>query len=125
MWQREDLKIVPWLLLACVSLLGCEALNPRPPVEAFAAKLADEAIIPAVREGLAGGVKSLAIQAGAQGINPTYVMEFEGLWVTGLRGRATVGVEGLAGQVQIASVGPARTAEQTPAPTTQPTEITP
>lgn len=108
------------LCCAVVLLAGCEALNPRPPVEAFATKLADEAIIPAVRDGLAGGVRSLAIQAGAQGINPTYVMEFEGLWVTGLSGRASVGVEGLAGQLQVSSLSPSG-----PAPTTQPAEVKP
>lgn len=84
-------------------LLGCASLNPQPPIEAFANKLADEAIIPAVREGLSQGVEHLTIQAGAQGINPTYAVTFEGKWVVGIEGRATVGVEGVAGQLQISS----------------------
>jgi hypothetical protein len=85
--------------------VGCSALNPSPPIEAFANKLADEAVIPAIREGISQGVRSLTIQAGAQAINPTYVVEFEGKWVVGIEGRATVGVEGLAGQVQATAVG--------------------
>jgi hypothetical protein len=84
-------------------LAGCASLNPQPPIEAFANKLADEAIIPAVREGLTQGVEQLSIQAGAQGINPTYAVNFEGKWVVGVEGRATVGVEGVAGQIQVSS----------------------
>ena len=87
----------------CPAIAGCAALNPRPPIEAFADKLADEAIIPAVREGLTQGVEQLSIQAGAQGINPTYVVNFEGKWVVGVEGRVSVGVEGVAGQLQISS----------------------
>jgi hypothetical protein len=87
-----------------VVLPGCATLNPQPPIEAFANKLADEAIIPAVREGLTQGVEQLSIQAGAQGINPTYVVNFEGKWVVGVEGRASVGVEGVAGQLQVTSV---------------------
>lgn len=90
-------------LLSGGCLLGCASLNPQPPIEAFANKLADEAIIPAVREGLSQGVEHLTIQAGAQGINPTYAVTFEGKWVVGVEGRATVGVEGVAGQLQISS----------------------
>lgn len=90
-------------LLSGGCLLGCASLNPQPPIEAFANKLADEAIIPAVREGLSQGVEHLTIQAGAQGINPTYAVTFEGKWVVGIEGRAAVGVEGIAGQLQISS----------------------
>ncbi|HPP28901.1 MAG TPA: hypothetical protein PLV57_20530 [Phycisphaerae bacterium] len=85
------------------ALVGCASLNPQPPIEAFANKLADEAIIPAVREGLTQGVEQLSIQAGAHGINPTYAVSFEGKWVVGIEGRATVGVEGVAGQIQVSS----------------------
>lgn len=91
---------------SCVAT-GCAAWAERPPIETFAARLADEAIIPAVREGLSRGVDHLAVQAGAQGIDPTYVVEFEGKWVVGVEGRVSVGVEGVAGQVQISTVSPA------------------
>lgn len=94
---------------AVVCVHGCSELNPRPPVEAFAQRLADEAIFPAVREGLTRGVDHLSVQAGAQGISPAYVIEFSGKWVVGIEGRASVGVDGIAGQVQISSVSPAST----------------
>ena len=99
-------RFAPYLitLLFGGCLFGCASLNPQPPIEAFANKLADQAIIPAVREGLAQGVEHLTIQAGAQGINPAYVVNFEGKWVVGIEGRASVGVEGVAGQLQISSV---------------------
>src|SRR5262249_52202583 len=85
-----------------VVLTGCSSLH-QPPIEQFANKLADEAIIPAVKQGLTQGVEQLSIQAGAQGINPTYVVNFAGKWVVGLEGRASVGVEGVSGQLQISS----------------------
>ena len=99
-------RFAPYLitLLFGGCLFGCASLNPQPPIEAFATKLADQAIIPAVKEGLSQGVEHLTIQAGAQGINPTYVVNFEGKWVVGIEGRASVGVEGVAGQLQISSV---------------------
>jgi hypothetical protein len=88
------------------TLVGC---LERPPIEMLAEKMMDEAIVPAVKEGLSRGVEQLTIQAGAQGINPTYVFEFEGKWVVGIEGRATIGVEGVAGQIQISTVSPAET----------------
>lgn len=98
-------RVAPYLITLLLGgcLFGCASLNPQPPIEAFANKLADEAIIPAVREGLSQGVEHLTIQAGAHGINPTYVVNFEGKWVVGVEGRASVGVEGVAGQLQISS----------------------
>lgn len=107
-------------LLAGGCLWGCTQLNAQPPVEAFANKLADEAIIPAVKEGLTQGVEQLSIQAGAQGINPTYVVGFEGKWVVGIEGRASVGVEGVAGQIQIASTSNEETEASPKAQTSQP-----
>ncbi len=126
-------------ILATLVVPGCATLNPQPPVEAFANKLADEAIIPAVREGLSHGVEQLSIQAGAHGINPTYVVKFSGKWVTGVEGAASVGVEGIAGQLQVSSTsnegepraGAAanesspRQQEQTPPPTSQPAATEP
>ena len=47
----------------CVT--GCATLNPKPPIEEFANKLADQAIIPAVKQGLSQGVEQLTIQSGA------------------------------------------------------------
>jgi hypothetical protein len=120
------------LCLALLGLTGCAALSPQPPVEYFANKLADEAIIPAVRAGLAQGVEQLVIQAGAQGINPTYVMKFSGKWVTGVEGAASVGVEGIAGQLQVTSASseetetsPHQKQQAAPSPATQPTATEP
>lgn len=80
---------------------GCQSLNPQPPVEQMTKQLLTEAIVPGIKEGLAQGVKTMAVQAGAQGINPKYVFEFQGKWVVGIEGKATVGVEGIAGQIQV------------------------
>lgn len=108
MHSKRTRPVAPWIgaMFGCLAAGGCAALNPQPPIEAFANKLADEAIIPAVREGLSRGVETLVIQAGAQGINPTYVVIFEGKWVVGIEGRASIGVEGVAGQLQISSAAP-------------------
>jgi len=129
-----------FVLLPLLGLTGCATLNPQPPVEHFANKLADEAIIPAVRAGLAQGVEQLVIQAGAQGINPTYVMKFSGKWVTGVEGVASVGIEGIAGQLQVSSASsegepragaaanessPHQKQQATPSPATQPAATEP
>jgi outer membrane murein-binding lipoprotein Lpp len=101
--SRQKFVAFAIVVLAQALLAGCASLNAQPPVEAFANKLADQAIIPAIKEGLTQGVEQLSIQAGAQGINPTYVVGFEGKWVVGIEGRASVGVEGVAGQMQVSS----------------------
>src|SRR3990172_1973779 len=71
------------------------------PIEQFAGKFVDGVIEPAVKEGLSRGVESLTIQAGAQGTNPTHRVDFEGFWCTGIKGMASVGVQGLSGQMAI------------------------
>jgi hypothetical protein len=74
-------------------------------------------------------VQQLVIQAGAQGINPTYVVKFSGKWVTGVEGAASVGVEGIAGQLQVSSASSEKTEssphqkEKTEPPTTQPAAV--
>lgn len=96
---------------------GCAALNPQPPIEAVANKFVDQAIVPAVREGIAQGIRSMNLQAGAHGINPTYKVTAEGKWVVGLEVEATIGVDGVAGQLQITAAGDDET-ENSPANTT-------
>jgi hypothetical protein len=94
-------------LFALTFLSGCDLFQKTtPPIEMLATKLVDEAIAPAVREGLSRGVEQLTLQAGAQGINPKYVVIFEGKWVVGVEGQVSIGVEGIAGQLQISSISP-------------------
>lgn len=96
------------LVLAAVAWLmssGCASWQKQPPIEEFAQKFVDQVIAPAVAEGLSQGVENLQLQAGAQAINPTYVFRFVGKWVVGIEGEASIGVEGLAGQLQVSSVG--------------------
>lgn len=88
------------LVAVCVCIPACQ--QPAP-VEAFAGKFVDQVVGPAVQRGLEQGVRDLNIQAGAQGINPKYVVTFDGKWVTGVEGKASVGVDGIAGQVQVSS----------------------
>ena len=87
----------------CAVLICVPACQSTPPVEAFAGKFVDQVVGPAVQRGLEQGVRDLNIQAGAQGINPKYVVDFNGKWVVGVEGSASVGVEGIAGQVQVSS----------------------
>lgn len=99
----KTLAVCVAVVFLALGLTGCTAWTSRPPVEAFADKFADEAVIPAVREGLAQGVRHLTIQAGAQGINPAYVAKVSGKWVVGLECEVSVGAEGVAGQMQVSS----------------------
>jgi hypothetical protein len=116
MWQLLVL-VLKFLLavLVAAGVAGCATLNPKPPVEAFAEKLADGAIIPAVRKTLESGLSSSFLTAGVQGINPTYVVKFSGKWVTGLEGEASVGVEGIAGQLMMSTAGKPTTSPVLPA----------
>lgn len=100
------IRYIACLTAVTITTSGCVSLGQRPPVEAFAERLADEALIPAVREGLSRGVSQLTMQAGAQGIDPTYVVRFTAKWVVGIEGSASIGVEGVAGQMQISTVAP-------------------
>jgi hypothetical protein len=88
------------LVAVCICIPACQS---APPVEAFAGKFVDQVVGPAVQRGLEQGVRDLNIQAGAQGINPKYVVDFNGKWVVGVEGSASVGVDGIAGQVQVSS----------------------
>ncbi len=88
-------------LASCVG--GCALLKQQPPAEQIANRVISEAVVPAIRGGLRQGVDQLSIQGGAQGINPTYVVEFDGKWVVGIEGRASIGLEGVAGQIQVSS----------------------
>jgi len=100
-----------WLggLLTALAALFAFGCVQQQPIEQFAGKFVDGVIEPAVKEGLSRGVESLTIQAGAQGINPTYRVDFEGFWCTGIKGMASVGVQGLSGQMAITSLSPVRT----------------
>lgn len=104
MFVRKCIECVA-VVMVCGLLLGCSAMNASPPMEQMTNKIADKVVIPAVEKALEQGVRSFALQAGAQGVNPTYVIEGEGKWVVGIEFRATVGVEGIAGQMQISSTG--------------------
>jgi len=95
-------------LLVGLSCPGCASFQ-SPPIEKFADRFIGEVVSPAVKEGLTQGVSQLTVQAGAQGINPTYVATFEGKWVVGIEGKITLGVQGVAGQIQVSSAGGDRT----------------
>ena len=116
-----DALLIPLLVASGCLSTGCAALNPTPPIEAFVNKLADEAVIPAIRSGLAQGVEQLTVQAGAQAINPTYVLRFEGKWVVGIEGMASIGIDGAAGQLQVSSSGGEET-DKSPFGTVPPAE---
>lgn len=107
-------------LFAAGCITGCKSWE-NPPVETLAQQMITEVIAPAVQTGLQNGVANLDLQGGIQGINPTYVATFEGLWVTGVQGKVSVGIDGVAGQITGASSGGPLKAE-TPVliPTTEP-----
>lgn len=97
-------QIISGLLLIGIpscAATGCKSWSESPPIEAAVTRITDQVIIPLASEMLKGGVANGAIAAGAHGINPTYVAKFTGYWVTGIQGTLSVGVEGVAGQIQI------------------------
>ena len=104
------------LLLAVAG--GCAIFKQQtPPMEGLAFKIAD-AVVPAIQKTVEKSGDNLALQGGIQGLNPTYRLGFEALWVTGLKGWITVGVEGVAGQIQMTAIG--EKAPVTPVPPVTP-----
>ncbi len=106
--SREVVTALICTVLASFSgclCVGCQTLNPTPPIEGFVSQLMSDVVSPILQEGIAEGVNTMSVHWGAQGINPTYVIEFEGKIVQGLETRASVGVEGIAGQVQSSAAG--------------------
>lgn len=103
------LALLVMMLIALPGLTGCAAWIERPPIETVAHKLLDEAIVPALREGLAQGVSAHQAQLGVQGINPKYVVRTEGYWKVGIDVLLTIGADGVAGQLQTATQGGDRT----------------
>ncbi len=127
-------RMIGTLCIAGLLLLsGCESWAKKPPIEEFAAKFVDDVVKPAVEKGIAQGISNLQTQANAQGINPTYKTKFSGKWVVGIEGEASIGVEGVAGNVSVSTSGGEKTerspyqkeSQQTPAPTTEPPPATP
>lgn len=45
-------------------------------------------------------IETSQLQGGVQGIEPGYGVDFEGYWVTGIKGQVVVYLKGVAGQVQ-------------------------
>lgn len=88
------------VLLSCA---GCQSWSTNPPVEAFANRFFDT-VESGVKAGVQNGIDSLQIQAGAQVVNPKYIVKFDGKWVVGIEGSVSVGVDGLAGQAQVSTI---------------------
>lgn len=100
-------------VLVLASTTGCQTgglLTPKPRIETVADRVITEAIAPALQQGLKQGVENLTIQAGAQGINPTYRFTAAGRLVQAVEVEGTVGVEGVAGQMQLSSTSTDKTA---------------
>lgn len=91
-------------------------LVPKP--DANVQYLMEKVVSPAVTKAVTeANTRTATLQGGVQGINPRYVVEFEGLWVVGVQGKVTAGLEGVAGQI----TGHVQTDnEAEPAPTTKP-----
>lgn len=102
--MRNPTKPLTALAALTALLTGCTAWTSRPPIEETLKSVMTDVIAPAVKTALKADTNRSAIAAGAQGINPTYAIEFDGLWVTGIHGRCTIGVEGVAGQISVNTV---------------------
>lgn len=82
------------LCLGLIALVGCQ--RPDTHVESVLNTFVKPAMDKALTE---GATRTASLQGGLQGINPKYVVEFQGKWVVGVEGRATCGLEGVSGQI--------------------------
>lgn len=83
--------------MCCVWAGGCAQQ-----ATAVADKMLDKIVIPVTREAMANQqVQAMIGQASMQGINPTMVISGDGKIVQGVEWQLRIGVEGVAGQVQM------------------------
>ncbi len=83
-----------------VFMAGCTSLNTEP-VQQTVREVFVSVVQPAVADALKETMtNSFASGGNVQGIAPAYVVEADGFWVVGVKVRARVGVEGVAGGVQ-------------------------
>jgi hypothetical protein len=83
-------------LLVC--LIGCQP-NAEP-IERATTTIFKDIVVPTVTKAVAEtSVRTATLQAGAELIRPGLVTEFEGFWVVGVKGKASVHADGVAGQL--------------------------
>ena len=111
-----------WLIFVCpliailLASLGCgKELTAE---QKFVQYVGERIVVPIAEKAIENGIGNLQVQAGAQAIEPGYSCEFEGYWVTGIKGRATLRLVGASGQFQLSAEAAPLTAvpEAIPAP---------
>lgn len=106
------------LLILCLLVLfectGCVKPNAEP-VERAVNMIVTNVVTPAIEKIVEEtSTTSAQLQGGAEVIDPGYEGEFEGFWVTGLKGKISVRAKGLAGRISgsTQSTGPKSQAPQ-------------
>lgn len=101
-----------------VVVAGCSSLVPKP--DANVQYLVEKVVAPAVQKAVAEtNTRTATLQGGLQGINPKYVVRFDGKWVVGIEGEVEMGLEGVSGQITGHTQGDS---EALPKPATRPGE---
>ena len=91
-------------LALLIAEAGCSAANPTWEQQKID-DLLQNVVKPAVEEALKETVSSGHMDAGIHGNNPGYETEFEGLWVTGVKGKAVVRLVGVDGDIRGTTTG--------------------
>jgi len=104
-------------LLTPITLAGCVKPNSEP-IERAVNMIVTNVVTPAIDKIVEEtSTTSAQLQGGAEVIDPGYEGEFEGFWVTGLKGKISVRARGVAGRIS-ASTHADRT--QAPQPADKP-----
>ena len=96
-WLVFAFPLLAWLLAAT----GCG--KEMTAEQKFVQYVGEKIVVPIAEKAIENGIGNLQVQAGAQAIEPGYECEFEGFWVTGIKGRATLRLVGASGQFQLSA----------------------
>lgn len=98
--KRLLLLTVPVMLLCC----GCQDLrSSNQMITSSIEKTIDKVIIPAAQKSYQEGTSALRWNGSAQALNPKYKGKFTVLYVTGVIVDTELGLDGVAGQVDLNS----------------------
>jgi hypothetical protein len=89
LWKWILLTLLPALLLT-----GCA--TPDAHVQMFFEKVGVPVVLKIVEE---NPIEAATVEGDVQGVEPGYTAEFEGYWVTGLKGKVTLYAKGVSGRL--------------------------
>lgn len=94
------------VLILCAAAAGCdERTGTAKEMQTSSREFMREVVIPLAQKGMSRGVSGMQFQGGAHANNPKYVLRVKGYLVSGFEGEASIGLDGVAGQMMMSARG--------------------